>query len=226
VARGEPRGSRRRDADYKEMGLGDCIDCMACVHVCPTGIDIRDGLQIECIACASCIDVCDEVMDKMGYPRGLVRYTTENALNGKPSRIIRPRIFIYLFALLALATLIGVILTGREPLIADVLRDRGALYRVAGAELENSYSLKLTNRTDSVMLVTIEASGLPDIRIVEPTRELSIAAGQTLDVPLTVAVPLTVDAPGMRPMIITARDPEGRAVREIDTRFYIPPDPR
>ncbi len=226
VERGEPRGSRRRDADYKEMGLGDCIDCMACVHVCPTGIDIRDGLQIECIACASCIDVCDEVMDKMGYPRGLVRYTTDNALAGKPSRILRPRIFIYLFALLALATLIGVILTGREPLIADVLRDRGALYRVAGAELENSYSLKLTNRTDSVMLVTIEASGLPDIRIVEPRRELSIAPGQTLDVPLTVAVPLAADAPGMRPMIIVARDPDGRAVREIDTRFYIPPDPR
>ncbi len=225
-ARGEPRGSRRRDADYKALGLGDCIDCMACVHVCPTGIDIRDGLQIECIACASCIDVCDEVMDKMGYPRGLVRYTTDNALKGKPSRILRPRIFIYLFALLALATLIGVILTGREPLIADVLRDRGSLYRVVGSELENSYSLKLTNRTDAPVQVTIEAEGLADIRVVEPTRALGIDPGQTIDVPLTVSIPLVLDQPGMQQMTIIVRDTAGERLRDVDTRFYIPPNPR
>ena len=112
--RGEPRGKRKRDADKEELGLGDCIACQGCVQVCPTGIDIRDGLQIECIACAACIDVCDEVMDKMGYPRGLIRYSTENAMTGKRSRILRPRIFIYLGVLLALMTLFALILTGRE----------------------------------------------------------------------------------------------------------------
>ena len=225
VDRGEPRGSRRRDADYKEMGLGDCIDCMACVQVCPTGIDIRDGLQIECIACAACIDVCDQVMDKMDYPRGLIRYTTENALEGKPTRILRPRIFIYLFALLGLATLVGVILTGREPLIADVLRDRTALYRVVGEELENAYSLKLTNRSAEPMQVTIQAAGLPEIRVAEPVRALNVAPGQTLESPLTIAIPLIAADPGMQPMTITATDVETGRVRTVETRFYIPQNP-
>jgi cytochrome c oxidase accessory protein FixG len=198
---------------------------MACVHVCPTGIDIRDGLQIECIACASCIDVCDEVMDKMGYPRGLIRYTTENALNKKPTRILRPRIFIYLFALLALATLVGVILTGREPLIADVLRDRTALYRVVGEELENAYSLKLTNRSSETMQLSIAGDGLPGIRVVEPTRPLAVEPGQTLETPLTIALPITAADPGMQPMTITATDTESGRVQTVETRFYIPRNP-
>ncbi len=225
VARGEPRGSRRRDADPKVLGLGDCIDCMACVQVCPTGIDIRDGLQIECIACAACIDVCDEVMDKMAYPRGLVRYTTDNAVQGKPTRILRPRIFIYLFALLALATLIGVILTGREPLIADVLRDRTALYRVVGEELENAYRLKLTNRSAETMRLRIAVDGLAGIRVVEPLVELQVEPGQTLDRPLTLALPLLAADPGMQPMRITVRDVGSGREQPVETRFFIPQNP-
>ena len=225
VERGEPRGGRRRDADYKAMGLGDCIDCLACVQVCPTGIDIRDGLQIECIACAACIDVCDQVMDKMDYPRGLIRYTTENDLQGRPSRILRPRIFIYVFALLALATLIGVILTGREPLIADVLRDRTALYRVVDAELENSYSLKLTNRSDVDMVLDISVSGLAGIRLVEPSRPVLVEPGQTADVPLTLAVPLAAADPGMQAIIIRAADSARQRETVVETRFYIPRNP-
>jgi cytochrome c oxidase accessory protein FixG len=225
VERGEPRGGRRRDADYKAMGLGDCIDCLACVQVCPTGIDIRDGLQIECIACAACVDVCDQVMDKMDYPRGLIRYTTENDLQGRPSRILRPRIFIYVFALLALATLIGVILTGREPLIADVLRDRTALYRVVDADLENSYSLKLTNRSDVDMVLDISVAGLAGIRLVEPSRPVLVEPGQTADVPLTLAVPLTAADPGMQAIIIRATDSARQREAEVETRFYIPRNP-
>jgi cytochrome c oxidase accessory protein FixG len=225
VERGEPRGGRRRDADYKAMGLGDCIDCLACVQVCPTGIDIRDGLQIECIACAACVDVCDQVMDKMAYPRGLIRYTTENDLQGRPSRILRPRIFIYVFALLALATLIGVILTGREPLIADVLRDRTALYRVVDAELENSYSLKLTNRSDVDMVLDISVSGLAGIRLVEPSRPVLVEPGQTADVPLTLAAPLTAADPGMQVIIIRAADSARQRETVVETRFYIPRNP-
>ena len=149
--RGEPRGKRKRDADREELGLGDCIACQGCVQVCPTGIDIRDGLQIECIACAACIDVCDEVMDKMGYPRGLIRYSTENAMAGRKSSILRPRIFIYLGVLLVLMALFGLMLTGREMVDLDVLRDRTALYRVAGDEIENPFQLKVTNRTDQAV---------------------------------------------------------------------------
>ncbi len=225
VARGEPRGSRPKAADYRAQGLGDCIDCLACVQVCPTGIDIRDGLQIECIACAACIDVCDEVMDKMNYPRGLIRYTTDNALNHKPTRILRPRIFIYLAALALLATLIGAFLGGRDPLIADVLRDRSALYRLVGTELENAYSLKLTNRSEQAMLLSISAEGLPQIRVVEPARVVRIEPGQTADLALTVALPLNAAAPGMQPMRIVVADPQGQRSTLVETRFFIPANP-
>ena len=225
VARGEPRGSRPKAADHRAQGLGDCIDCLACVQVCPTGIDIRDGLQIECIACAACIDVCDEVMDKMNYPRGLIRYTTDNALNHKPTRILRPRIFIYLAALALLATLIGAFLGGRDPLIADVLRDRSALYRLVGTELENAYSLKLTNRSEQAMLLSISAEGLPQIRVVEPARVVRIEPGQTADLALTVALPLNAAAPGMQPMRIVVADPQGQRSTLVETRFFIPANP-
>ena len=144
--RGEPRGSRRRGADSKPLGLGDCIDCTLCVQVCPTGIDIREGLQIECIACAACIDVCDQVMDRMGYPRGLIRYTTENALQGKHTRVLRPRIFVYASLLLLIIGGSLWSMTHRIPLRADLVRDRNALYReLPGGLIENVYTLNVTN---------------------------------------------------------------------------------
>ena len=225
-ARGEPRGSRKRNVDHKALGLGDCIDCEACVQVCPTGIDIRDGLQIECIACAACVDICDEVMDKMNYPRGLIRYSTENAIQGRPTRILRPRIFIYLFALLALATLVGVILTGRDPVLVDVLRDRTALYRTVGTELENAYRLKLTNRTDQEIVLTVRAAGLPDLRVVEPTRSITIGPGQVRDLPVTLAVPLDQAEAGMHTIYLVSESEDGAVRSEDETRFYIPQELR
>ena len=144
--RGEPRGGRRKSVDPQEAGLGDCINCTLCVQVCPTGIDIRDGLQYECIACAACIDVCDQVMDKMEYPRGLVRYTTEHSLKHKTGHVIRPRIIVYGLLLLVIisGTLWG--MTHRVPLRADLIRDRNALYReLPGDVVENVYTLKITN---------------------------------------------------------------------------------
>ena len=150
TARGEPRGGRRKTDDLKEKGLGECINCTLCVQVCPTGIDIRDGLQYECIACAACIDVCDQVMDKMAYPRGLVRFTTEHALKHNEGHVIRPRIMVYGLLLLVIisGTLWG--MTHRVPLRADLIRDRNALYReLPGDLIENVYTLKITNMDDS-----------------------------------------------------------------------------
>ena len=224
-ARGEPRGGRRRDADPAALGLGACIDCNACVQVCPTGIDIRDGLQIECIACAACIDVCDEVMDKMNYPRGLIRYTTDNAMAGKPTRILRPRIFVYFAILLALTALVGSILINRDAIIGDVLRDRTALYRVVGEDLENAYQLKLTNRANETALVRVEATGLTGLRVIEPQRALTLAPGQTLDIPLTLALPLLAAEPGMQAMTVTVVDEAGLVIRTIETRFFVPASP-
>jgi len=222
VNRGEPRGPRKKSADRAELGLGDCIDCMGCVQVCPTGIDIRDGLQIECIACAACIDVCDDVMDRMGYPRGLIRYTTENAMAGKPTRVLRPRIFIYLAALLALATLVGLVLTGREPLLVDVLRDRTALHRVTEQTLENPFTLKLSNRTERDLAVRITAEGLSGLRVIEPVEPITIAPSQVANQPLTVGMPLDQARAGMHEITIIATDSGGEVLNETETRFFIP----
>lgn len=162
--RGDPRGGRRKTADKAELGLGDCIDCTLCVQVCPTGIDIRDGLQTECIACAACVDVCNQVMDKMDYAPGLIRYTTENALEHKKSRVLRPRVVIY--GLLLAAILGGTLwsMTHRTPLRADLLRDRNQLYReLPDGRIENVYTLKLVNMTDQDQRYLISIPGQEEL---------------------------------------------------------------
>jgi cytochrome c oxidase accessory protein FixG len=154
--RGEPRGSRRRGADPRAAGLGDCIDCQACVQVCPTGIDIRNGLQYECIACAACIDACDAVMDKMAYPRGLIRYDTQHALDQKPTRFVRPRILIYGALLAALSVGFLVALAARSTVDVEVLRDRRALYRMTDdGRVENVYTVKILNKTERARRFTL-----------------------------------------------------------------------
>ena len=146
--RGEPRGARSKKADPKAMGLGDCVDCTLCVQVCPTGIDIRKGLQYECISCAACIDVCDGVMEKVGYPKGLIRYTTQNAMKEHWTKaqvvrhMVRPRVLVYLAIV---STVVIAMLTGlavRTPFKADVVRDRSTLARIVdGGTIENVYRI-------------------------------------------------------------------------------------
>lgn len=144
--RGESRGSRKRGADKKEHGLGDCIDCQLCVQVCPTGIDIRDGLQYECITCALCIDACDSVMEKMDYSPGLISYTTENKLAGNPGRVLRPRLIGYVIGIVVMIGLFAFTVLSRVPLQIDVLRDRNQLYTETGeGMIENIYTLKILN---------------------------------------------------------------------------------
>ena len=186
VARGEPRGARKRNADPQALGLGDCIDCDACVQVCPTGIDIRDGLQIDCIACAACIDACDAVMDKMGYPPGLVRYTTENVLGGHKRRIVRPRTLVYGTILLALLCAFAWGVTHRSPVILDVLHDRNALYReTADGGIENGYTLKLVNKTDRLQHLTVSLPAGSPLRIVGKSQ-VAIDAGDVASIPFTL----------------------------------------
>ena len=173
-ARGEPRGGRRKTDDPVEKGLGDCIGCTLCVQVCPTGIDIREGLQIECIACAACIDVCDQVMEKMDYKKGLISYTTEHRLSGNETRVFRPRIIVY--AVLLLALVAGVIwsVNDRVLLRADLLRDRNALYReLPDNVIENVYTLKLINMDFKAHQYTTEVLNNDDLRLfVSPELEL------------------------------------------------------
>ena len=187
--RGDPRGSRKRNTPSAEVGLGDCIDCGLCVQVCPVGIDIRDGLQYQCIGCAACIDVCDDVMDKMGYPRGLVKYTTENALQGKPSKIVRPRIFIY-------ATILSIVVAGilyglltRIPLEVDILRDRNVLYTETDEGLiQNVYNLKIINMDGQDQRYRLSVSGLEGVKVLGQTDDIAIPSGAVADLPLRVEV--------------------------------------
>jgi cytochrome c oxidase accessory protein FixG len=187
--RGEPRGSRRRSTAYKAMGLGDCIDCTLCVQVCPTGIDIRNGLQYQCIACGACIDACDAVMDKMGYPKGLIRYTTENELEGAPRHILRPRVIVYtvLLAGIALALVTAVLL--RTPLELHVIRDRNVLYRPTDQGLvENVYILKIINMDNEPHVYTIHAEGIEGLQLKTELDEVALMAGEVRELPVHVEV--------------------------------------
>jgi cytochrome c oxidase accessory protein FixG len=170
--RGEPRGARSKKADPSALGLGACVDCTLCVQVCPTGIDIRKGLQYECIGCASCVDVCDEVMDKVGYPRGLIRFSTQNGVAQGWStrqmlrRALRPRVLVYTAILLFITLAVGASLFMRTPLKVDVIRDRGALARmVEQGRIENVFRLQIMNATESTQRYVISVSGLPGITL-------------------------------------------------------------
>ena len=186
--RGEPRGKRKKGVDPAELGLGDCIDCDQCVQVCPTGIDIRDGLQYECIGCALCIDACDQVMDKMDYPRGLIRYTTENELEGKQSKLLRPRTFGYGAVMVLMITAVIYIIATRVPAQMDVLRDRGALFGFNGdGHVENSYTVKLQNMSEIPQTFTLSVDGLEGIRIITDTT-VTVDSGENRSLPTVVDV--------------------------------------
>ena len=195
-ARGEPRGSRRRGVDHRAKGLGDCINCTLCVQVCPTGIDIREGLQYECIACAACIDACDGVMDRMGYPHGLIRYTTEHALHGQPDRIVRPRTLVYTLVLTAVVALFASLLVVRQPVILDVIRDRNTLYRdIGSAGIENNYTLRIINKHNRSHEYELAVRGLEGIEIRTPTR-VQIDPESVYTLPTSVTVPHELAAGG------------------------------
>jgi cytochrome c oxidase accessory protein FixG len=193
--RGEPRGPRGKRADPAALGLGSCVDCGLCVQVCPTGIDIRQGLQYECIGCAACIDVCDGIMDKMGYAPGLIRYDTENGLEKHLSRaqmlrrIFRPRVIVYTLILIALCTAFGVSLALRQPFRVDVVRDRSSLARlVEDGQIENVYRLQIMNSAEAAQTYRVKVEGLYGLHI-EGRRQFSAEAAEALWVTLEVRLP-------------------------------------
>lgn len=220
--RGDPRGSRARGVDPKSKGLGDCIDCKLCVQACPTGIDIRHGLQLECIACAACIDACDSVMDKMNYPRGLVRYTTQNALDQKPTRVLRPRIVIYGAVLLALIVGFGAAVANRHLVEVDVLRDRNALYRrIEGNLIENVYTLRFINKDTREHALRIEAQGIDGVTV-DTDRELQqVGAGEVVSTAVRIRAPSS-SISGGRDIRIVVRSDDGLIEAHSKARFIAP----
>ena len=187
--RGEPRGARKKNTDRKENNLGDCVDCTLCVQVCPTGIDIRNGLQYQCIGCAACADVCDDVMEKMGYEKGLVRYTTQNIIDGKTSHILRPRIIVYAILLLCISSALVYSIATRIPLGMDVIRDRNALYQeTVDGLVENIYTLKLINMDTRAHHYQLKVDGLKDMIVVKPKSEIKINSGEVLNFAVRIQI--------------------------------------
>lgn len=227
--RGEPRGSRSRKADPKALGLGDCVDCTLCVQVCPTGIDIRKGLQYECIGCAACIDVCDEVMDKIGSPRGLIRYSTMNALDGGWStreiaqRVARPRVMIYTAILIAILTAFVVSLYNRSPFKVDIVRDRGVLARVVDEGfVENVYRVQVMNTTESKQRYRIGVEQL-QMGSVQGGEDVVLGPAEARWVPIGVRVPPEVAArmgTGSHPVTIVVDQMRNGDQPQLDVREH------
>jgi cytochrome c oxidase accessory protein FixG len=233
AGRGEGRGARSRKADPKALGLGDCIDCTLCVQVCPTGIDIRDGLQNECIACAACIDVCDDVMDKMGYAPGLIRYSSGNAIEKGWSagrmlrRVWRPRVLIYGVLLLVLGGGFAWSLAQRSDFLIDLSRDRGALARMTGrGDIENTYTLHITNSSEMAQRYRIAVTGPDGLRLDTPD-ELSVAAtgmgamALRLVLPALQAQPLAGQTLPVEVAVVPVDAPETRISR-LRSTFLVP----
>jgi cytochrome c oxidase accessory protein FixG len=188
--RGEPRGARKKGVDPKSRGLGDCVACTLCVQVCPTGIDIRQGLQYGCIACAACIDACDEVMDKVGYPRGLIRYDTQHGLEGARRRVMRPRTIVYASLLGLLVTGFAVTLSSRDVVGVDVIRDRNALFRERpDGRIENVYNVKILNKDREGHEFRITGAGLDGLEVDYAGPTVRVGPGAVQGVPVRIRVP-------------------------------------
>lgn len=222
--RGEPRGSRARGIDFNNLGLGSCIDCKLCVQVCPTGIDIRKGLQYECIACAACVDVCNDVMQKMHYPPNLIRYTTENRASGAKARLIRPRTIVYSTLLIVLLSVFFTSITQRIPLQIDVIRDRRALYReTADAAIENVYTIKIMNMENKSQIYRLTLDGLPDATLNLKNPVIAVPAGEVIEVPAWIRIQrahLDKKMVKIRFKLTTIHKPEYQVSQE--SRFFGP----
>ncbi len=186
--RGETRGPRKSGDAYQAKGLGDCIDCSWCVQVCPVDIDIRDGLQYECINCGLCVDACNTVMDKLSYPRGLIRFTSEDELSIGHTQFLRPRLFGYCFAVIAMMSAFVYVVATRSPLEVDVIRDRGArMFRIVGDEVQNVYTLKVSNKDQKPHRYRVRIDSESPFEITN-YRPIEVMDGETFSLPLRVSI--------------------------------------
>ena len=220
--RGEARGPRKKGSDVQAQGLGDCIDCTLCVQVCPTGIDIRDGLQMACIGCAACIDACDGVMDKMGYARGLIGYKSEHSLQGGITHWLRPRLLGYVAALGVMIAALVVALQMRPMVSLDVIKDRGLFRENAQGQIENIYLLKVINKTERTQhyaLRLLDADGFT----LQGTTALVIPAGEMSELPVSVAMLAERPASSSQTLSFEISERDDPAIRSVaQSRFVAP----
>ena len=221
--RGEPRGSRKRSADHKELELGDCIDCELCVQVCPTGIDIRNGLQFECIGCALCVDACDSVMDKMEYPRGLIRYTSENELQGKKTHWLRPRIIGYFTVLCIMVGLFTYNMVSRVPLELTAIRDRNQLFVTTDSgAIDNIYTLQLVNMDQEMHEFDISITGIEGASLIGETTH-TLNGGEVRAISVRVRIqPKLLDKPSTELDFIAQASGKPSLQASAESRFVKP----
>ncbi len=213
--RGEPRGIGKQ-----RTGKGDCVDCNRCVVVCPTGIDIRNGLQLDCIACTACIDACDEVMDKLHMPRGLVRYASQNGLEGRPTRVLRPRVFFYTALLLVGLGVSAFAFRGRSTYEANLLRLPGAPFVLEGDQVRNSFEIHLVNKQSVATRFALVAEPPDGMRIVMPLAEVTLEPLEQRRIPVFASAARGADRRGMRLKVRVT--PERAATREVSAAFLGP----
>jgi len=225
-ARGEPRGQRKKSADIEAEQLGSCIDCTLCVQVCPTGIDIRNGLQYECIGCAACIDACDDVMVKMDYAKGLIRYTTENSLEGKPTTLLSPRIVVYTVLLISILTGVLYSIQTRDSVALNVLRDRNALYRENfDGSISNSYTIKVLNMDLIDHSYQLSVTGIDGIKT-SADKAILVPAGAIVEIPMSLSVqPESLEQPSTLINLSIQSIDDSSIKTESEGRFIGPLDP-
>ncbi|WP_406818985.1 cytochrome c oxidase accessory protein CcoG [Pseudomonas sp. KnCO4] len=220
--RGEARGARKKGSDARAQGLGDCIDCTLCVQVCPTGIDIRDGLQMACIGCAACIDACDAVMDKMGYARGLIGYKSEHSLQGGTTHWWRPRLLGYAAALGVMITALVLALHLRPMVSLDVIKDRSLFRENALGQIENIYLLKVINKTARPQHYTLRLLDADGLRLQGKTA-FTLAAGEMSELPVSVALLAERPASSAQTLSFEISERDDPAIRSVARSRFVAP---
>lgn len=220
--RGEPRGKVQRAVSEQELPLGDCVDCSLCVRVCPTGIDIRNGLQLECVQCAACVDACDSIMSKVGRPSGLIRYATERGLRGEPVRALRPRVLGYAVALLAVLGAWGWALTSRTMSEASLLHSANdALFEVRDdGMVVNHLELRLSNKSRELRRYSV-AAATPSVSLTVPLNPFPLGPESTTKVPVFAVFPRDTLVGGRRRIGVTVADSSGESM-ELSIELHGP----
>lgn len=223
-ARGEGRGPRSKKLGKEERhanGLGDCIDCNLCVQVCPTGIDIRNGLQYECINCGACVDACTDVMNKMNYEPGLIRFTSESALEGSAPNILRPKVVGYFLVLCLMMGLLFIDIYTRPSLDLDVVKDRRSLHRVSSeGAIENSFTLILMNKSQKTQDFNIDIEGLHDAHLIGSVQ-VRVAPGELVSHPMSVSLPVEKIVDTVSPFHFVITNAQREKAMQNSTFIYL-----